>query len=181
MPGARRDGVERLGKLRVVLIEQTGIAPKTLPLEHVASAIGQHGFAQCPRFQRHHGEALVVGGHDQHLGSGHGVELVLVGQEPEVVDAGMFGNRQDRRADEHQAQRSWHAARKAPEEVEQLAATLVLVDATDVDRKRTRDAMLLPEPIGVGLLGHVRADANDHAGKRRRRRHAAASPALRAS
>ena len=178
---ARRDGVQRLGKLRVALVEQTRIAAKALAFEHVASAVGQHRLAERPRFQRHHRQALVVGRHDQHLGGCHGVELVLIGQETEVADARVVGYGQDRIADEHQREPTRHGALEALEELEELLAALVLVDASHVDRKRARHAVLLAKAIGLRVVRARRSRCRPRRRKGRVQRRVAALPALRVS
>ena len=50
------------------------------------------------------------------------------------------------------------------EKLEQLLAALVLVDAADVDRKSSVDAVLLPEPIRLRVVRHLRPDADDDPG-----------------
>src|SRR6185503_17983310 len=54
-----------------------------------------------------------------------------------------------------------HACSVRLEVLKELGAALVLVDAAHVDRKRSVDAELLPEPVRIGRLWHVRADADD--------------------
>ena len=49
------------------------------------------------------------------------------------------------------------------EEIEQLDAALVLVDAPDVDREAIAQVELLPEAAAVRAFGDLRADADDHA------------------
>ena len=63
-------------------------------------------------------------------------------------------------------------AQVALEELEQLLAALVLVDAADVDGERAADVVLLPEARRLRVLRHLRSDADDDrrhvAGCRRR-------------
>ena len=89
----------------------------------------------------------------------------VVGEKPEMADPRVVGHRQDGLADEHELKPARHRARVALEVLEQLLAALVLVDAAHVDRKRAGDAELLPEPLGLGTRGNVRADADDDAGQ----------------
>ena len=72
----------------------------------------------------------------EHVGGRERVELVLVGEEPEMPDARVLRDLEMLRPDQHQVEpvRVHHGV--ALEELEQLAAALVLVDAADVDRER---------------------------------------------
>ena len=52
------------------------------PLQHVAAAVGEHRPAERPGLERHHRQALEVRRHDQQIGGGERVELVLVVRKP---------------------------------------------------------------------------------------------------
>ena len=52
----------------------------------------------------------------------------------------------------------------ALEELEQLVAALVLVDAADIHGKRAANLVLLAEPRRLRVVRHVRSDADDDAG-----------------
>ena len=64
----------------------------------------------------------------------------------------MLGNGNDRRADEHQVHALGHRPAVALEELEQLAAALVLVDPADVDREPVAEIELLAKARGAGLV-----------------------------
>ena len=64
------------------------------------------------------------------------------------------------------------------EELEQLDAALVLVDAADVDREAIAHVELLAEAPAVRSFRNLRADADDHAGHRLVVRHALNQRAL---
>src|SRR5262249_7205094 len=114
-------------ELAFILIVKTGVAAETLPLQYIASGIGDDGPAECPGFESHHGKALEVRRHDEEIGGGHRVELVGIVKESEVADARMVRNRQKRIADEDQRQASFRMPCIGFEEREQLFAALVLV------------------------------------------------------
>ena len=57
------------------------------------------------------------------------------------------------------------AHKEALEKLEKLLAALVLVDASNVDRKCAPDPVFLAKTVGPGPLGHVRTDADYDAGK----------------
>ena len=130
------------------------------------------GRAERPRFERHHRQALEVRRHDQQIGGGHRVELVRVGEEAEMADARMLGNRQDRRcrSARDRAPRG-NVARSAGSKSNSSAAALVLVDAADVDRERAVDVELLPE------ARRARCARARPSRRRRRRRAPSALPA----
>ena len=160
----RFERIQRLGELLVALVVEPGVAADALTLEHVASAVGEDRPSERPGLERDHREALEVRGHDQQVGGGQRVELVLVGQIPEMVDAVVRRDRDDRLADEHEIQPARERHRVALEVVEELAAPLVGVDAPDVDRKRPVDLVPPPETRGIGSRRHLRAHADDDAG-----------------
>ena len=135
----RFERIQRLGELLVALVVEPGVAADALTLEHVAAAVGEHRPAERPGFERDHRQALEVRRHDQQVGGGQRVELVLVGQIAEMMDAVVRRHRDDRLADEHQIQAARKRHRVALEVVEELAAPLVGVDAPDVNRKRPVD------------------------------------------
>src|SRR5687768_18570618 len=80
------------------------------------------------------------------------------------MDARMFGNRDMCGADQHQMHAVDERCAVVLEEVEQLDATLVLVDASDVDREAVANIELLPEAAAVRTLRDLRANADDDAG-----------------
>ena len=61
---AVRNRFERFDKLGLIFVIQAAAASDALPPQHFAFPVGKHGFAEGPRFQRHHREALVIGRHD---------------------------------------------------------------------------------------------------------------------
>ena len=71
------------GELLRVRVVQAGVAAQTLPDEHVAVGVGQHGPAKRPRLQRNHRQTLEIRRHHQHGGRGNEVELIGVGNEPD--------------------------------------------------------------------------------------------------
>ncbi len=135
----------RLDELRVVVVVEAGVAPHRLPAQHVALAVGQHRLAERPCFERHHRQALEVGRHDQELGGGQRVVLLLVADEAQVPDARMIGHGQHGRADEHQREPARRDLAVALPEIEQLGAALVLVDPADVDGRAVLQAGALAE------------------------------------
>ncbi len=170
--GVAVDGAQGLGEFLEVLVEQARVAAQALALEHVALRVGEHGLAHGPGLERHHRQALEVGGHDQQFGRRHGVELVLVVDEAEVVDARVPGDGDDGRADEHQVHAVDERGAVVLEVLEELGAALVLVDAAHVDREAVADAELLAEAAGVRSLGHFRSDTHHHARRLRVAGHA---------
>ena len=81
-----------------------------------------------------------------------------------MVDAVVRRHRDDRLADEDQIQAARERHRVALEVVEELAASLVGVDAPDVNRKRPVDLVTPAETRGVGSRRHFRSHADDDAG-----------------
>ena len=127
--------------------------------------VGEHGLAHRPRFERHHRQALEIRRHDQQFRGGHRVVLVLVLEEAEVMNARMFGNRDVRRADQHEVHAVDERRAVVLEEFEQLDAALVLVDAADVDREAIAHVELLAE-------ARRRSTAREFPSRRRRPRRA---------
>ena len=64
-------------------------------------------------------------------------------------------------ANQHERQLAGRVVEVALEELEQLGAPLVLVDAAHIHRKGPADVVLLPKAAGLRTLGDVRPDA-DH-------------------
>ncbi len=54
------DGAKRFDELRLGLVIESGLAADALAAQHFAPAVGQHGLAQRPRFERHHREAFII-------------------------------------------------------------------------------------------------------------------------
>jgi hypothetical protein len=100
--GVAIDRAQRLEELLEPTVEEAGIAPQALPVQHVARRVGQDGFPERPGLERDHREAFEIGRHDQQLGGRYRVELVLVRDESQVVDARVLRNLYHRRADEHE-------------------------------------------------------------------------------
>ena len=115
--GERRiveQGVQHGLELASVGIEQAAVAAQALADQHVATSVGEHRPPERPRLERHHRQALEVGRHHQRLGAGDDVELVLVAsRSPRWRMRGCVGNRQHRRADQHQVERTIVAARSS--------------------------------------------------------------------
>ncbi len=95
--------------------------------------------------------------------AGDRVELVDVIEETEMSDARMLRDVEQRVADQDERQPPGRFLQVRVEELEQLLAALVLVDAADVDGERTADVELLPETRRLRIGRHFRADADDHA------------------
>ena len=76
---------------------------------------------------------------------------------------GCFGISRCFDADEDQIEAVRVHDRVALEELEELAAALVLVDAADVDRERPLDVELLPKAPRLRPLGNGRTHADDDA------------------
>jgi hypothetical protein len=98
---------------------------------------------------------------------GQRVELVAIVEEAEVVNRGMLRHVDDRAADRTRSSPRGNGRGVALEVREELGAALVLVDAADVDRERPLHPERAAGTVRVGPLGHVRSDADDHAGHRR--------------
>jgi hypothetical protein len=81
-----------------------------------------------------------------------------------VANERVRGNCKHRRADEQQLRRRHSRRRILLEVLEELRASLVRVDAADVDHERTVDAELLAEPGGIHRGRDHRPDADDHPG-----------------
>ena len=77
-------------------IEQPAIAAQALAGQDVAAAVGEHGHAEGPRLDHHHRQALEVRRHDERLGAGEHVVLVLVAHVSQMADARVRGTRQHR-------------------------------------------------------------------------------------
>ena len=157
-------GVERGGEFTFVPIIQTGVAAEALAHQHVAPGVGEHRAAECPRFERDHGQAFVARRHHERLGRGQCIELVAIAHVAEVTNAGVRWNRKDRRPNQHQVERPGAARRVLREKVEQLLAPLVGVDPADVDDEGAVQAELLPRPLGRDIGWNLGPDANDNAG-----------------
>ena len=76
----------------------------------------------------------------------------------------MRRNRQQRITDEDERELAGDVTEIPLKEFEQFVAAFVLIDAADVNGKRTADVVLLPKPVRLRIVWHVRADADDNAG-----------------
>ena len=164
-----RTGVDRphgLGELVKAAVEQAGVTADALALQHVALGVGEHRLAHGPRLERHHRQALEIRGHDQQLGGGHRVVLVLVFEEAQVMNARMRRNCHVRCTDQHQVHAIDQRRAVVFEELEQLEAALVLVDAANVDRESVAHLELLAEAAAVRPFGNLGANA-DHDARHR--------------
>ena len=106
------------------------------PLASTGRPIAQASSATIDRLSKYDGMI-------KHVGCRDAVELVLVWQKAEMMNAWVLRDRHDRAADEHQVEAARKRRGVAQEEVEQLLAALVLVDPPDVDGKRLPDVVLV--------------------------------------
>ena len=160
----RLERVERFGELLVALVVQAGAAADALPLQHVAAAVGEHRPAERPGLERHHRQALEVRRHDQQIGGGQRVELVLVRQESEVMDAVVLRDRHDRLADEHQIEAA-REGRARSAESSRTARRSPCSRRSGRCRSQTAGARRTcrRKRAGIGALRHLRSDADDDA------------------
>ena len=101
--------------------------------------------------------------HDEQVGRRQRVELVLVRQKAEMMDAVVRRHLDDGLANQHEVQPARERHRVSLEVVEELCAALVRVDPADVNRERPVDPWRRRKRPGVGVGRHFRADADDNA------------------
>jgi len=90
--------------------------------------------------------------------------LSVSSRKPRVANALVLGDRQQRVPDQDQRELAGRILQVALEELEQLVAALVLIDAADVDRERSADVVFLAEAGALRIVGHLRSDADDDSG-----------------
>src|SRR5690606_30079164 len=153
--------VQRFGELLAGVVVQAASAADGLAFEHVAGAVDEHRTSECPGLEQHHRQTLVERRHDQHVGGGKRVELVLIGDEAEVPHARVVRNRNDGRADEDEVETAWMLSGVAIEILEELRAAFVRVDAADVNRERAADVVLTAEAPSLCMRRDGGAYADD--------------------